>query len=90
VDKGVDEDFDKPKPQYKIGAGPFYAAWATITVHDTYVGLRISMKGQVMDMDGQVIPGLFCGGESAAGCSQHGLARCLTQGYIAGGEAVKG
>ena len=90
VDKGVDEDFDKPKPQSKISAGPFYAAWATITVHDTYVGLRINMKGQVMDMDGQVIPGLYCGGESAAGCSQHGLARCLTQGYIAGGEAVKG
>jgi hypothetical protein len=89
VDAGVDEAFGKPKPQYKIAAGPFYAAWATITVHDTYSGLRINMKCQVQNLQGEVIPGLFCGGESAAGCSQHGLARCLTQGYIAGGEAVK-
>jgi hypothetical protein len=41
-----------------------------------------------MDMKGQVISGLYCGGESAAGCSQHGLGRCLTQGYIAGKEAA--
>ncbi len=89
VDLGVDEAFGKPKPLYKIEAGPFYAAWATITVHDTYAGLRINMKAQVMDLEGQVIPGLYCGGESAAGCSQHGLARCFAQGYIAGGEAAK-
>lgn len=89
VDLGVDEAFAKPKPQFKIEAGPFYAAWATITVHDTYAGLRIDMDCKVMDLDGDVIPGLFCGGESAAGCSQHGLARCLTQGYIAGAAAAK-
>jgi len=88
VDAGVDAAFDKPKPLYKIETGPFYAAWATITVHDTYAGLRINMKCQVMDLDGEVIPGLYCGGESAAGCSQHGLARCFAQGYIAGVEAV--
>ena len=88
VDLGVDPDFDKPSPKFKIETSPFYAAWATLTVHDTYAGLRINMKCQVMDMKGQVIPGLYCGGESAAGCSQHGLGRCLTQGYIAGKEAV--
>ena len=75
--------------KYKIETPPFYAAWATVTVHDTYAGLRINMKCQVMDMKGQVIPGLYCGGESAAGCSQHGVGRCLTQGYIAGKEAAK-
>ncbi len=88
VDLGFDPDFDKPSPKYKIEQGPFYAAWATPAVHDTYAGLRINMKCQVMTMDGEVIPGLYCGGESAGGCSQHGLGRCLTQGYIAGGEAV--
>ena len=88
VDLGVDPDFAKPSPRYKIETPPFYAAWATITVHDTYAGLRINMKCQVMDMKGQVIPGLYCGGESAAGCSQHGLGRCVTQGYIAGKEAA--
>jgi succinate dehydrogenase/fumarate reductase flavoprotein subunit len=88
VDAGVDSAFDKPKPLYKIEAPPFYAAWATFAVHDTYAGLRINMKCQVQDMKGQVIPGLYCGGESAGGCSQHGLARCLAQGYIIGKEAV--
>ena len=88
VNLGVDPDFAKPAPAFKIETAPFYAAWATFTVHDTYAGLRINMKCQVMDLKGQVIPGLYCGGESAAGCSQHGLGRCLTQGYIAGKEAV--
>jgi succinate dehydrogenase/fumarate reductase flavoprotein subunit len=89
VDLGVDPDFDKPSPAYRIDTPPFYAAWATFTAHDTYAGLRINMKCQVIDTGGQVIPGLYCGGESAGGCSQHGLGRCTTQGYIAGAEAAK-
>lgn len=88
VELGADVDFDKPTPQYKIDQPPFYAAWSTPCIHDTYAGLRINMQCQVMDMKGQVIPGLYCGGESAGGCTQHGLARCLAQGYIAGGEAA--
>ena len=88
VDAGYDVDFEAPKPKYKIQTPPFYAAWATVEVHDTYAGLRINMKGQVMDLKGQVIPGLYCGGESAGGCSQHGQGRCITQGYIAGHEAA--
>ncbi len=90
VDNGVDEDFAKPKPQYKIATGPFYAAWATVVIHDSMTGLRINMKCEVVDIDGQVIPGLYCGGESAGGCSQHGLGRSMVQGYIAGAEALKG
>lgn len=46
------------------------------------------MQCQVMDTNGEVIPGLYCGGESAGGCSQHGQGRCTTQGYIAGGNAA--
>ncbi len=84
VEFGVDEDFGKPTPMHKIATPPFYAAWATLTVHDTYAGLRINMDCRVMDMKGEVIPGLYCGGESAAGCSQHGVGRAITQGYIAG------
>ncbi|OFZ98786.1 MAG: tat (twin-arginine translocation) pathway signal sequence [Betaproteobacteria bacterium RIFCSPLOWO2_02_FULL_62_17] len=88
VGLGVDQDFGKPSPLHKIETPPFYAAWATFTVHDTYAGLRINMNCQVMDMKGEVIPGLYCGGESAAGCSQHGVGRAITQGYIAGKEAA--
>ncbi len=38
-------------------------------------------------MNGEVIAGLYCGGESAGGFSLHGLARCSAQGVIAGRNA---
>ena len=88
VEFGHDPDFEKPSPRYKIETPPFYAAWAGPVVHDSYAGLRINMKCQVIDVKGEVIPGLYCGGESAGGCSQHGTGRCTTLGYIAGKEAA--
>jgi succinate dehydrogenase/fumarate reductase flavoprotein subunit len=88
VDKGVDEDFAKPKPLYKIAKAPFFAAWSTPVIHDTRVGVRINGKGQVMDMNAAIIPGLFSCGETAGGFSQHGLARATCQGYIAGMNAA--
>jgi hypothetical protein len=84
VDNRFDEDFEKPTPKYKIAVPPFYAGWGTVITHDSYAGLRINGKNQVVDLWGQVIPGLYCGGESAGGCSQHGLGRCYTAGYIIG------
>jgi hypothetical protein len=88
VDAGNDTDFGKPKPLYKISKPPFYAAWATPVIHDTRAGLRINARCQVIDMNGEVIPGLYCGGESAGGFSMHGLPRAVCQGFIAGREAV--
>lgn len=88
VDAGRDDDFGKPAPLYKIAKPPFYAAWATPVVHDTRAGLRINGRCQVMDMQGRVIPGLYCGGESAGGFSAHGLARATCQGYVAGKNAA--
>jgi hypothetical protein len=88
VDSGEDLDFGKPAPQYKIQTPPFYAAWATPVLHDTRAGLRINGKCQVMDMNGRIIPGLYCAGESAGGFNQHGLGRCTTLGYIAGLNAA--
>ena len=88
VDAGKDAEFGKPAPKYKIQTAPFYAAWSTPNVHDTRSGLHINSKCQVMDMNGQVIPGLYCAGESAGGFNQHGLGRCTTQGFIAGKNAA--
>jgi hypothetical protein len=88
VDGGKDADFGKPGPQYRIQTPPFYAAWATPVLHDSRAGLRINAHCQVQDLFGQVIPGLYCAGESAGGFSQHGLARCIVQGRIAGGHAA--
>jgi succinate dehydrogenase/fumarate reductase flavoprotein subunit len=88
VDRGEDTDFAKPKPLHKIARPPFYAAWSTPVPHDTRAGLRINGDCQVIDMQGEIIPGLYCGGESAGGFSQHGLARCVVQGLIAGRKAA--
>ena len=89
VDKGVDEDFEKPNPRFRIARPPFYCAWATPVIHDTRAGLRINASCQVVDMNGEVIPGLYCGGESAGGFSLHGLARATCQGFIAGNNMVR-
>lgn len=88
VDAGHDADFGKSGPKYKIATPPFYAAWSTPVIHDTRVGLRINAECQVVDLAGNVIPRLYCGGESAGGFSMHGLARCVVQGRIAGMSAA--
>jgi succinate dehydrogenase/fumarate reductase flavoprotein subunit len=90
VEAGKDADFGKPKPLYKIATPPFYAAWATPVIHDTRAGLRINARCQVVDMNGDIIPGLYCGGESAGGFSMHGLPRAICQGFIAGKNAAQG
>ena len=88
VESGVDSDFGKPTPLRKIKHPPFYAAWATPIVHDTRAGLRINERCQVIDLFGNVIPKLYCGGESAGGLALHGLGRAMCQGYIAGLNSV--
>jgi succinate dehydrogenase/fumarate reductase flavoprotein subunit len=88
VESGVDADFGKPPPRYKIHKPPFQAAWATPVIHDTRAGLRINARCEVLDMNGAEIPGLYCGGESAGGLSLHGLPRAICQGLIAGRNAA--
>ncbi|MPZ36917.1 MAG: FAD-binding protein [Rhizobiales bacterium] len=86
VDEGSDPDFGRGKdaPMHRIDKPPFYAAAICPVWHDSYGGLRINGKAQVVDMDGAVIPGLYCGGEASGGGQQHGLGRALVHGYIAG------
>jgi len=90
VASGTDADFKKPTPMYKIEKPPFYAAWATPILHDTLTGLRSNTSGEVIDIRGEVIPALYCCGESQGGFAQHGLARCLAFGRVAGRNAAKG
>jgi len=89
VASGTDTDFKKPTPMYKIEKPPFYAAWATPILHDTLTGLRTNTNAEVMDIRGEVISGLYCAGESQGGFAQHGLARCLVFGRVAGRHAAK-
>jgi hypothetical protein len=88
ADKGVDEDFEKPI-LHRIATPPFYAASAGIRVLDSYGGLRINGKAQVLDTQGRLIPGLYAGGEASGGGWQHGIGRASVHGYIAGTNAAQ-
>jgi succinate dehydrogenase/fumarate reductase flavoprotein subunit len=89
VAAGADRDFKKPGPMYKIEKPPFYAAWSTPILHDTLTGLRTNRNTEVVDIHGEVIPNLYCAGESQGGFAQHGLARCLVFGRVAGRHAAQ-
>jgi len=88
VDKGVDVDFKKPTPMHKIAKPPFHAAWHTPAIHDSYTGIRINTTGQVLDLRGKVIPGLYACGDSSGGFGQHGICRAATFGRLAGWHAA--
>ena len=89
VDSGVDADFNKPTPMYKIAKPPLYAAWHTPALHDTFTGLRINTNGQVLDLHGKPISGLYACGDSAGGFGQHGLCRAATYGRLGGWHAAE-
>jgi succinate dehydrogenase/fumarate reductase flavoprotein subunit len=89
VATGADTDFHKPTPLHPIAKPPFYAAWATPILHDSLTGLRTDTNAQVIDIRGEVIPRLYCAGESQGGFAQHGLGRCLVFGRIAGRHAAQ-
>jgi hypothetical protein len=88
VDTGVDADFKKPTPLYKVAKPPFYAAWHTPALHDSYTGIRINTSAQVIDLRGKPIPGLYACGDAAGGFGQHGICRAATFGRIAGHHAA--
>ncbi len=68
---------------------PFYAAWHTPALHDSYAGVRINTSAQVIDLHDKVIPGLYYAcGDSAGGFGQHGICRAATFGRIAGFHAA--
>ncbi|WP_404404013.1 FAD-binding protein [Pelagibacterium halotolerans] len=91
VEDGTDPDFERGEdaPMHDITEPPFYAASIMVIWHDSYGGLRINGQGQVIDMEGQPIRGLYAGGEVAGGINKHGLGRGFTQGFIAGTNAAR-
>lgn len=88
VDAGADDDFGREGAMHPLGTPPFYAASIMIIWHDSYGGLKINGKAQVVDAEGAVIPGLYAGGEVSGGGQMHGLGRAHVHGYIAGSHAV--
>jgi predicted oxidoreductase len=90
VDAGVDPDFEREKdaPMHRIARPPFHALAIMVIWHDSYGGLRVNGKHQVIDMQGQVIPGLYAGGEAVGGFQKHGLGKGHVHGFIAGTHAA--
>jgi hypothetical protein len=84
VDAGVDEDWERPNPQYKIQTPPFYAAWCPNAYHDCVVGILSNEKFQVLDAHRKVIPHLYVGGEAGTGNGTHGHGKVISTGYAIG------
>ena len=91
VEAGTDPDFEREAeaPMSPIMTPPFYALSIMVIWHDSYGGLRVNGRQQVVDMQGQVIPGLYAGGEAVGGFNKHGLGKGHVHGYIAGTHAVE-
>jgi hypothetical protein len=90
VDAGADPDFEREAdaPMHRIATPPFYALSIMVIWHDSYGGLRVNGKQQVIDMQGVVIPGLYAGGEAVGGFNKHGLGKGHVHGFIAGTHAA--
>jgi tricarballylate dehydrogenase len=73
---------------------PFHAYHVTTGVTFTFGGLKISQKGEVEDLYGRIIPGLYAAGEMVGGLFFHnyasgtGLMSGATFGRLAGRSAA--
>jgi hypothetical protein len=90
VTAAKDSDFSKPATllKYQINTPPYYAAFSAPAIRNWYTGIRINERGQVMDLDANVIPSLYGAGESCGGFTMHGLTKCFIFGRIAGTNAA--
>lgn len=96
VDDKSADSFGRTLYNQKIDKGPFYAGARVPTVHHTMGGVKINTSAQVIDVDGNVVPGLYAAGEVTGGI--HGTNRlggnALTDtvvfGRIAGASAAEG
>ena len=91
VDANADPEFERhvDAPMFRIDRPPFFALSIMVIWHDSYGGLRVDGRQQVVDMQGQAIPGLYAGGEAVGGFNKHGLGKGHVHGYIAGTHAAE-
>jgi flavocytochrome c len=62
VDNGSDPDFGRQTAFARIETGPFYAGEVNPQPYVSYGGVDINDKTQVLDNNGNVIPGLYAAG----------------------------
>ena len=94
VDGEIEDPFGRTLFEHKLDTAPFYAAPRMPTVHHTMGGLEINAAAQVINNQGEVVPGLFAAGEVAGGI--HGtnrlggnaLADIIVYGRLAGANVA--
>ena len=80
VANGLDEEFGRNNGMDDdLSTAPYYAIKIAPGIHHTMGGIKINTDAEVIDTDGNVIPGLFAAGETTGGI--HG-------GNRVGGNAV--
>ncbi len=90
-----DAEFGRTSFVKELNVGPYYAIKVAPGVHHTMGGLAINENAEVLDSQGNAIPGLFAGGEVTGGV--HGANRLggnavsdiIVFGRIAGQQAAK-
>ena len=90
-----DPDFGRVSFANPLDTAPYYAIKVTAGVHHTMGGVKINTETQVIDVNGNVIPGLYAAGEVTGGV--HGANRLggnavsdfVVFGRIAGAEAAE-
>ncbi len=94
VSAGTDEEFGRTHLTQSLEEGPYYILKVTPGIHHTMGGLKIDTTTHVINLDGEVIQGLYAAGEVTGGI--HGANRIggnamtdiIVFGRIAGQTAV--
>lgn len=73
VENNYDPDFGRSVFVHKLDQAPYYALRGEARVHHTMGGVEINTSAQVIDQNGDVIPGLYAAGEVTGGI--HGANR---------------
>lgn len=94
VENKADPDFGRTSFANPLNTAPYYAIKVTAGIHHTMGGLTIDTDTEVLDTEGNVIPGLYAAGEVTGGV--HGANRLggnavadfVVYGRIAGTQAA--
>lgn len=78
--RGIPVSSDARAPQ----TGPFHALMVQPSITFTFGGLPTNTQGEVLDPNGQPVPGLLAAGADIGGLSNYGYAGGLAPGYITG------
>lgn len=97
IENGKDTEFGKDLTGHKaINTAKYYALKVVPATLGTLSGIKVNLDSQVIDTDGNVIPGLYAAGEVANGmffnkvypASGTSIQMCLTFGRVAGQNAA--